>query len=110
MGLVAVIWSPDLLQQHAIREHLVRIGQEHFEQVVLGRREVHDAARNQDLAAFEIYNEFAAAHTTLGTGRRTRDVPERDADAREPLVDPARLGHVVVWAAIEGVGLAGLAN
>ena len=107
---VAVIRTPDLLQQHAVRQHLVRVRQKDLEQVVFGRGEVDHLLAERHLAALEVQHEVAASNAPIGAGAGARDVPERDADPREELVDPERLRHVVVRTQIEGVHFVVLAT
>ena len=94
-----------MLKEHSVGEDLVRVCEEDLEEVVLGRRQVNVAPGDAYLAALHVEYQIAATDTPLRPRARTRDMSQRDADARQKLVDPERFRHVVVGAKVQGVDL-----
>src|SRR5207249_11503291 len=62
-----------------------------------------------DFAPLEVDDKISAHDARLGPGWRARDVPQRDTDAREELIDAERLRHVIVGAEVESVDFVVLA-
>ena len=67
------------------------------------------AAPNGDFPELEVDHELAARDARLSSRPGPRDVAERNTDSRQELIDPERLGHVVVGAEVERVHFVGLA-
>src|SRR5206468_3187096 len=74
-----------------------------------GWRQVDLPVADTDIPPLEVDDKISAHDARLGPGRRARDVPQRDTDAREELIDAERLRHVIVGAEVESVDLVVLA-
>src|SRR5215472_10180131 len=106
MGLGRVLRTPDLLQQLALADQLARMTDEQLEQVPLGRGQVYRLAT---LPWPD--NVIGYVHSILsyldrcGRLARRREPAGHGPDAGQQLIDPERLGDVVVGPGIERVHL-----
>ena len=96
LGLVR--GAPDLAQDRPVREELALVQREEPQQAELVRGELEQLAVSTVRLLLEVDLELADPHTGSVAGCVA---PQRRTEAREQLVHPERLRHVVVGAGVE---------
>src|SRR5579862_5246800 len=100
IGFVAVVRSPNGLQEAAMGDRASAAGHQFPQQAKFLGREVHDFAAHGDHAFFEIQFQFLGGDQRLGFF--LGGTPQGRANPREELLNAERFDDVVVGAGVEG--------
>ncbi|MNL65407.1 hypothetical protein D3C87_1897360 [compost metagenome] len=92
----------------AMRHHFARMADQHGEQAVFRRRQVHLLAGHEHLARGEIHAPVAACVVRWLVHRSVRSMPQRDAQPGQQLADAKGLGQVVVGSSVQRGNLVAL--
>jgi hypothetical protein len=98
-GFIAIVRTPDRLQQSAVFKGFTLIRHQLTQQFEFLRRQPDRAALDEDLSPFEI--NFQIARNIRGHRFCGGCAPQGRADAREQLFHAEGLGHVIIGAGIE---------
>ena len=99
--LTLVCLAPDGAQQPALRDDPPGMGEENPQDLELAWGQVHGVGADPDLMTGGVEDERPDRQPPVLIGRRTRGVAKRDPKTGIELVDPERLGDVVVGTTIE---------
>ena len=108
VAAVDVARPPDLAQQLAVRQHAAGVGDQHAEQAVCDRGQMHFGAALRDDARRQVDPHVAELEHRRRVGCAAARAAQVRADPRHQLRDAGRLGQVVVGAGIERAHLVGL--
>src|SRR5438874_9888363 len=98
VAVAEVVGAPDPIEQHVAGEYLPGMKHELFEQLELARGERDWPAVLEHLAGAAVEEHLAEAESLLDEG----GPPAQDgSDTRQQLLEPERLGQVVVGAGFE---------
>jgi hypothetical protein len=97
------------VQELPLAEQPAGVAQQHLQQVPLGRRQPDARVPRRPVAGYalggQVHRQVTERDARLLLRRRA--APHGSAHPGEQLIDPERLGHVVVRARVEGLDLVG---
>src|SRR5579885_3080848 len=109
LRLTAIFMSPDLREQHIMRQQSSGIVDEMIEQAVFGGSERHLLAAYPDLALAEVYRQVVVHNDArLARGLGHEGAPQQRLDTRLQFLRAERLGQVIVGADLQAANPVGL--
>ena len=106
--LALVRLAPHGAQEAALGHEAAGVGQQDAQDLELAGRELHAPLADADLVAHRRRARAGRRQPALRVARGPAGAAQGDPDPRVELVDPERLGHVVVGAALERLDLLAL--